>query len=426
VTKRRVVITGMGAVCPAGVGVTKLWEATSAGKPMGGRIRKLDPSRNHSRIAAMIPEIDLGFYHVTPEELGDWDPLIGYAVVAAGEAMRQADLQGTSLDRCGVCVGTAIGGVEAMERRFATLVVPEEDQGILPRYPALGGGDVAPSVLWSYSPNTPSVEIAARWGIRGPVTCVSTGCTAGVDAIGYGLDAIRSGDVDWMVAGGADAPVTPICLSAFDVIRALTRRNDDPTGASRPFDSRRDGFLLAEGAGVVVLEELEHARTRNVPILAEICGFGTNCNAFHMTSMHENGEMLAASILLALEDAGLEPGRIDYINAHGSSTPQNDRAETAAYKTIFGPRAYDIPISSTKSVTGHPLGASSAMEVIISTRALQESWVPPTANLVNPSADCDLDYTPREGRRKTLRYVLSNASGFGGLHSAIVIGRGKS
>lgn len=420
--ERRVVITGMGAVSPAGIGVPNLWEAVRSGTPLGALISKFDVSRNKSRVAAAIPAFDRAARGLSSAESEHWDPTNVYGVMAAAEAITQAGLGGINPERSGVCVGTAVGGVEAMERGYADLVVPERNGDAPPRYPRLNDQDVPQHMLWSYSCNTTGIEIAARWGLRGPVTCVSTGCTAGADAMGYALELLRYGDADLMIVGGVDAPITPICVSAFDVIRALTRNNENPRSASRPFDSKRDGFLLSEAAGFLVLEKLDHAERRGAPILAELVGYGTNCNAFHMTSMHESGEMLAVSIDLALKDAGLSPENIDYINAHGSSTPQNDRAETAGYKSIFGDRAREVPISSTKSVTGHPLGAASTLEAIISVLAIRESWVPPTANLEHSSPECDLDYVPRHGRSKKLRFVLSNASGFGGLHSAVILG----
>lgn len=420
-SRRRVVVTGMGAVSSCGIGVPALWRAAREGDPCGAVIDRFDPSRNESRIAAMVPPFDPADFGISRQQALQWDRVTLYSVIAGREALAQATLAAADPERCGVCIGTAIGGVEMMELAFASLVEPNGGEPGLP-YPAIKRADVPAHMLTAYSCATTSNEIAARWGLRGPVTCVSTGCTAGVDAVGYCLETIRCGDADLMVAGGADAAVTPLCLTAFDVIRAISRRNHEPRAASRPFDRERSGFLLAEGAGVVVLEEAEHARRRGAPVLAELVGFGTNCNSYHMTGMHENGELLAISIELALRDAALRPDEIDYINAHGSSTPQNDRAETAAYKKVFGPAAARIPISSTKSVTGHPLGAASALELIVSVLTIREGWIPPTANLHEPSADCDLDYVPRQGRAQKVSHVLSNASGFGGLHSAIVVG----
>lgn len=421
-SRRRVVITGMGAVSPAGVGVPALWHAAREGLPCGERISKFDPSRNGSQIGAPVPPFDPREHGLDGEEVASWDAVALYTMVAAIEAEAQASLAGVDVDRCGVCVGTAVGGIEAMENAFNDLVVPDPDADEAPEFPRLHPRPCPDSMFAAYSCCTSSSLIASRFGFGGPVTCVSTGCTAGVDAIGFALETIRRGDADVIVTGGADATFTPLCLTAFDVIRAITRRNQEPARASRPFERERSGFLLAEGAGVVVLEDLEHARGRGASILAEVAGYGTNCNAHHMTGMHESGELLAVSIERALADAGLLPAAITYINAHGSSTPQNDRAETAAYKRVFGDSAHCIPISSTKSVTGHPLGAASALELIVSTLAIRESFVPPTANLFEPDADCDLDYVPHTGRQQAIGFVLSNASGFGGLHSAVVVG----
>jgi beta-ketoacyl-acyl-carrier-protein synthase II len=421
---RRVVITGMGAVTPAGIGVAPMWEAVRLGRPFGEVITRFDPSGNISQIAAPVPDFDATANGLTSPEAEHWDLVTIYSVIAAAEAVAQSLLTldgGIDPHRCGVCIGTAIGGVGILERWFARLVEADSGADTAPSFPRLKPIQVPPEMFTAYSCSTTCSEIAARWGLRGPVTCVSTGCTAGVDAVGVCMDVIREGHADVMISGGADATITPMCLSAFDVIRAISRRNDEPRRASRPFDRERSGFLLSEGAGIVVLEEREHARRRGAEVLGELVGFGTNCNAHHMTGMHENGELLAVSIQRALADAGIEPAAIDYINAHGSSTPQNDRAETAAYKLVFGADAWQIPISSTKSVTGHPLGAASAIELIISALAIRHSWIPPTANLEEPSEDCDLDYVPQVGRSKELSYVLSNASGFGGLHSAVIL-----
>lgn len=419
---RRVVVTGMGAVSPAGVGVEALWRAAREGDPCGERIAKFDPSRNASQIGAPVPAFDPTQHGLEAGIFEGWDPVAIFTMVAAIEAEAESKIENVDSERAGVCIGTAVGGIEAMEMAYNDLAVPEPNTDEAPEFPRLAPRPCPGSMFAAYSCCTPSSLIASRFGLRGPVTCISTGCTAGVDAIGYALDTIRHGDADLMITGGADATFTPLCLTAFDVIRAITRRNDDPSHASRPFERDRSGFLLAEGAGIVVLESLEHARRRGAPILAEVVGYGTNCNAHHMTGMHESGELLAVSIERALEDAGLEAGAIDYINAHGSSTPQNDRAETAAYKRVFGPAAAAIPISSTKSVTGHPLGAASALELIVSTLAIRQAYLPPTANLFAPCDDCDLDYVPHRGRSHEIHYVLSNASGFGGLHSAVILG----
>lgn len=421
-TNRRVVVTGLGAVSPAGIGVKALWDAARDGQAFGGKIIRFDPGRNESQIAAQLnEEIDLVLYGFTKKQAGQWDRSTLYAMVSMDEAMKQAGRGGIDPFRGGVCIGSAIGGVETMENAFKPVAKFLGEDVPLESYVEIASRDIPPDMFFAYSCCSTSILIAKHLGLYGPVTSISTGCTAGVDAIGYCTELIRKGEADFMLSGGTDAAITPLCLTAFDGISAITRRNHEPGHASRPFDKERDGFLMSEGAGIVVLEEYEHALKRGAVILAEIIGFGTNCNAYHMTSIPQDGIAVGRSLELALEDAGIPPQSIDYINAHGSSTPQNDSAETAAYKRVFGDLAYTIPVSSTKSVIGHPLGAASALELIICVRALQDSRIPPTANLFEPGPDCDLDYVPLKGRVKEMSIIMSNASGFGGLHSAVII-----
>ncbi len=410
----RVVVTGMGTVSPAGLGVPKLWEAVRAGRSRGSAITRFDPSRNACRIAAETPPLPVP---VKPDtEDVHFSRTHRYALVAATEAMGQAGTTGFSPERAGVCIGSTTIGIEALEAAFNATLIPSDG----PEIPHEEGP--APDLFSAYSGAGISAALAGRFGFRGPVSTLSTGCASGLDAIGCALDTIRRGEADLMVAGGADAAVDPIILTAFDVVRALTRRNDAAEQASRPFDQGRDGFLLAEGAGILVLEEAEHARRRGAVPLAEILGFASNCHAFHMTSMPEDGKILADCLDLAIADAGLSPDGIDYINAHGSSTPLNDRVETLAYKEVFGDRVRRIPISSTKSVIGHPLGAAGAIQAVVCVMAIGDSWLPPTANLDEPDPECDLDYVPRTGRSHPFRHALANANSFAGIHSGLVIG----
>lgn len=420
--KRRVVITGMGAVSPAGIGVKALWEAAREGKTFGGRITRFDPGQNESMIAAeMNEDLDPFKYGFEEEQFARWDRSTIFAMVSLEEAVRQSGREGIDPYRSGVCIGSAIGGVEAMEYAFKPVARNMGDDEAVESYVQMENGDISPSMFHAYSCCSSSLEAARFLGLKGPVTSISTGCTAGVDAVGYCTELIRKGEADLMVSGGTDAALTPLCLTAFDGISAISRRNGEPNRASRPFDKDRDGFLMSEGSGIVILEEYEHALKRGAPILGEILGFGTNCNAYHMTGIPQDGADVARSLELALEDANLPFQAVDYINAHGSSTPQNDQAETAAYKRVFGQLAYDIPVSSTKSGIGHPLGAASALELIICVKASHDSWVPPTANLYEPSQGCDLDYVPLKGREREMDIILSNASGFGGLHSAVIL-----
>lgn len=427
--QRRVVVTGIGAVSAGGIGVEALWQAVQEGRSLGREMDHFDMAGYKTWIGAYLDHEVLreGRHGIEPGDEARWDRSTLLGLVAAREAFSQLGLEGVEATRCGCCVGTAIGGVGHMEEMFYDSILPEDDldEDEPPDYVRLKN-DIQMDWLHGYLCSTTSLEIARLHGLRGPVSCVSTGCTAGVDAIGFAIEAIRRGDADLMVTGATEAPITPVSLTAFDRIDAVSRRNNRPDKASRPFDRDRDGFLIAEGAGILVLEERQSALRRGAPILGELVGFGTNCNAHHMTGIDANGLLLAKSMELALEDAGIPAADIDYINAHGSSTPQNDRAETSAYKLIFGERAYQIPISSTKSIIGHPLGAASALELVVCVESIRKGWVHPTANLENDDEACDLDYVPGQGREHAMSWIISNASGFSGLHSAVILEKGAA
>jgi 3-oxoacyl-(acyl-carrier-protein) synthase len=307
-----------------------------------------------------------------------------------------------------------------MEKAFRHLC--HQEGASKPRRVDVRPEDADPRLFEAYSAHSVSHEVATRNQMYGFCSTVSTGCTAGVDAIGMSAEMISDGVVDVMITGGTDAPITPIVVSSFDNIRCLTRRNEEPTRASRPFDRDRDGFLLAEGCGILVLESEAHARKRGAEIKGYVLGFASLCNAYHMTGLPADGAALGRTLQRALNAARLDADEVSYINAHGSSTPQNDRNETAAFKMAFGPHARKVPISSTKSVLGHPLGAASALESIVSLLAIQEGVVPPTANYENPDPDCDLDYVPNQPREARIRIVECNASGFSGIHSSILFG----
>jgi 3-oxoacyl-(acyl-carrier-protein) synthase len=416
---RRAVITGMEAISPAGVGLAALWGAASEGRSSGELVTAFDTSRHASRIAAPIPGFDPLALGLSRSQLARMDRVTQLAVVAARRAFARAGLSPwpSRAERMGACLGTAIGGVGFMERVFAACcqkVAAKPEQVTFHR-------EIDPHTYRAFLALSPSSEVAADLGLGGPCTSMATGCTAGLDAIGAAAELIEHGAADVMVTGGADAPITPIVFTAFDNIKAITRRNDQPSRASRPFDRGRDGFLLAEGCAVLVLEEESHARRRGAEIHARVLGFASLSNAFHMTGLPEDGEVLARTLSRALERARLRPDQVDYINAHGSSTPQNDRNETAAFKRAFGPHAYRVPISSTKSVIGHALGAASALETAVCALALVNGVIPPTANLEVPSPDCDLDYVPNTARRAPLRVVECNASGFSGIHSSLLL-----
>lgn len=414
---RRVAVTGLGVLAPNGIGTEDfaqgLWDARSG----VSRIESFDPSAFASQIAGQLPDVELP---LLPAEHPDGDDrVVRLAVAAVAEAMAQAGLAESAVaepDRIGTVIANAIGGTKFMTEHFPELTAA----GTAPI-------DVAaahPRLHHSATFNTPTAVVADTFGLGGPAATMTTGCTGGNDAIGFALDAIRRGDADVMVAGAAEAPITPFVVACFDVIGALSvRHNDAPELASRPFDVSRDGFVLAEGAGIAVLEEWEHARKRGAPILAEVLGFGSTANAFHMTDLAESGTDLARSFELALVDGRIAPPSVGYVNAHGSSTPQNDLCETNAVKQALGAHAAGTPVSSIKSMVGHALAAANALEFVASTLVLRDDVLPPTVNHVTPSEGCDLDYVPNEARDERVDVVASLSSGFGGIHSTVVLGR---
>jgi 3-oxoacyl-(acyl-carrier-protein) synthase len=409
----RIAITGLGVLAPNGVGrqafAEGLWSSRNGVSP----IRAFDASAFASQMAGQLPVGALPDLE-TPGE----DRIVQMARVAAEQAVCDAglDLFGADVDpsRLGVSIANAIGGTKFMTEHF-------------PQVTRNGHGPidldaVARNLHLSATFNTAAAAVADRYGIEGPVVTTTTGCTGGNDALGFAFDAIRRGEADVMLAGAAEAPITPFVVACFDVIGALSVRNDDPEHASRPFDRERDGFVLAEGAAVAVLESWEHATRRGAPILAEVLGFGTTANAYHMTDLADHGTDLARSFQLALDDARLPADRVGYVNAHGSSTPQNDVCETNAVKAVLGHHAYATPMSSIKSMLGHALAAANALEFAASVIALNAQTLPPTINHCEPDPHCDLDYVPqipREGRFST---VASLSSGFGGIHSTVVLG----
>jgi minimal PKS ketosynthase (KS/KS alpha) len=419
-----VVVTGMYAISPAGLGLDALWNTVRDGKPCGGPVTDFDCSKNAAWIAAQVPGFDLSRYGFLREDTGHLDRSTQFALAAAKEAIAAAGLDHnkTNRYRAGVCIGTAIGGVDSMERAFGQLCSKESEERKKPKRVRLNPDQADPRLWESYSAHSVSHEVAKRNGFYGFCSTMSTGCTAGVDAIGLSAELINEGVADVMITGGTDAPITPIVVSSFDNIRCLTRRNHEPTKASRPFDRDRDGFLLAEGCGVLVLESEDHARRRGADILGYVLGFASLCNAYHMTGLPADGIALGDTLERALKASRINPEEVDYINAHGSSTPQNDRNETAALKMAFRDHARKVPISSTKSVLGHPLGAASALESIISLLSIKENVAPPTANYETPDPECDLDYVPNCARETKIHVVECNASGFSGIHSSIFFG----
>lgn len=418
-SERKIVITGMGAISPAGVGVGALWEAVRDGRSCGERIEAFDVSQSASKIAAAAQGFDPAASGIAVRDATRMDRVTQFSVAASRMAMLDAGLCEGDFDatRAGVCIGTAIGGVSYMERAFRSLCVRN---GGKPAFVELLTDAADANLYGGFLAHSVSSEVALSSGLKGFCTTMATGCTAGIDAIGAAFDLIAADLADVMVTGGAEAPLTPIVVTAFDNINCLTRRNDEPRKASRPFDRERDGFLLAEGCGVMVLEEEQHARARGARIYGRVLGYASLSNAYHMTGLPSDGAALARTLRRALNNARIDADTVDYINAHGSSTPQNDLNETSAFKTVFGERVYRIPISSTKSVVGHALGAASALESIVCLCAIREGVVPPTANYENPDPHCDLDYVPNDARPARLRVVECNASGFSGIHSSIL------
>lgn len=415
--KKRVVVTGIGTVSPNGIGKDNAWQGMSGGKSGVRRVDSFDISLFNTKIAAEVRDFDpfkLGLSH---EEVVRMDRYVQFAVVAANMAIKDSNIDFTKedLERIGVCLANAICGTKYMEEEFALVT----EDGKKPINPGLVRPDLYDAAMF----NTPSIEISAKYGLKGICNTLSTGCTAGTDSLGFGLEAIQDGDEDIMVCGAAEAPITPITFGAFDVVNVLSCRNDNPEAASRPFDKKRDGFVLSEGAGILILEELNHALKRRAQIYCEVLGFGTSCNAFHMTDLPADGLAMAKCINLALEDAGIKPTDVDYINAHGSSTRMNDIFETNAYKMVFGDYAYKLPISSLKSMIGHPLAAANAIELTICSMIFQKDILPPTINQEEKDPLCDLDYIPNVSRQRRANTILKTSSGFSGIHSSLVIRR---
>jgi act minimal PKS ketosynthase (KS/KS alpha) len=414
---RRVVITGMGIVAPGAIGRKEFWDLLCAGRTATRRITFFDPGPFRSQVAAEI-DFDPAGNGLTQQEIRRMDRAVQLAVVAAREAVADSGLELAALDpgRVGVTVGTAVGATMSLEREYRVV----SDDG---RLHLVDGGYAVPHLYGWLVPSSFAAEVAWAAGAQGPAAVVSTGCTSGLDALAHAAELIREGSAQVMVAGAAEAPISPTTVRCFDAIRATTGRNDDPAHACRPFDRTRDGFVLGEGAAVFVLEDLELARRRGAPCYAELAGFGARCNAFHMTGLRPDGVELARAIGAALDEARLDPRDVDYVNAHGSGTRQNDRHETAAFKLSLREHAYRTPVSSIKSMIGHSLGAAGALEVAASVLAIRTGVIPPTANLEHPDPECDLDYVPRVARSWPTSTVLSVGSGFGGFQSAMVLRR---
>ena len=413
--RRRVVITGIGVLAPGGVGVKDFWSLLSEGRTATRGITFFDPAPFRSRVAAEI-DFDPEAHGLGPQEIRRMDRAAQFAVVTATEALADSGQQPADLDpyRTGVTVGSAVGATMGLDQEYRVV----SDGG---RLDLVDHRYAVPHLYDYFVPSSFAAEVAWATGAEGPSTVVSTGCTSGLDSVGYATELIREGSADVVIAGGSDAPISPITMACFDAIKATTPRNDDPEHASRPFDGSRNGFVLGEGAAMFVLEEYDRARRRGAHVYAEIAGFATRCNAFHMTGLRADGAEMAEAIRVALAEARMDPEDIDYINAHGSGTKQNDRHETAAFKRSLGGHAYRVPVSSIKSMVGHSLGAIGSIEIAASALAIENDLVPPTANLHEPDPECDLDYVPLVAREHRTDAVLSVGSGFGGFQSAMVL-----
>ncbi len=407
--KRRVAITGVGLVSALGVGTEATWEGLVAGRSGIGPITRFDTTQFSVKIAGEVKGFD-PLVWIDKKEIKKMDPFIHYAVAAAQFAMDSSGLKITPAiaTRVGVHIGSGIGGFSTIEREHTEL---------------MNGGPnrISPFFIPSSIVNLAAGQVSIRFGAKGPNTSTCTACSSGSHAVGDSFRIIARGEADAMICGGAEAAITPMSVGGFGRMRALSTRNDEPERASRPFDRDRNGFVIGEGAGVLVLEELEMARWRGATIYAEMAGYGMSGDAFHITQPSEDGDGAYRVMNNALLDAGIQPADVDYINAHGTSTPYNDRFETMAIKRAFGDHAYKLSVSSTKSMTGHLLGAAGGLEGGISALALFHQVLPPTINYQTPDPECDLDYTPNIARKKDLNYVLSNSFGFGGTNAALLL-----
>jgi 3-oxoacyl-[acyl-carrier-protein] synthase II len=407
----RIVVTGMGCVSPLGHDVATTWQAILAGKSGAGPITLFDASQHETRIAAEVKGFDPAAL-LGRKEARRMDRYTQFAVASTQAALADAQLTITedNRDRIGVFIGTGIGGI-------GTLLTEAEV------YRNRGPNRVSPFLVPMMLPDAAGGQVAITFGMRGPNLGLISACATGSNAIGEAAEAIRRGAADVMIAGGAEAAIVPLALAGFNSMGAMTTHNDEPTRASRPFDKTRDGFLAGEGGAVIVLETEAHAQSRGARIYGQLLGYGVTNDAYHVSAPLENGAGAVVSMRLALEQAQLKGSDIDYLNAHGTSTQLNDKSETAAIKTVFGESAYDLPISSTKSMTGHLLGAAGALEAIFCLKAMGDSILPPTINYETPDPVCDLDYVPNQARPKTVRRVMSNSFGFGGHNACLIFGQ---
>ena len=411
--KKRVVITGMGTVNPVGNTVDTFWTSVTQGKSGVSRVTQFDTSAYSTQIAASVKDFDPAEFF-DKKEVRRTSRFILLAVAAAQEAVKDSGLDiEKEADMIGVEIGSGIGGIEILEE--ATLTLRDK-----------GPSKVSPFTVPMMIPDMAAGQVAIKLGTKGPNSCSVTACASSAHSIGNAFRLIQTGDAVAMIAGGSEACITPLGLASFCAARSLSTRNDEPLLASRPFDQEREGFVMGEGAAILILEELSHAQARGAKIYAEVLGFGSSGDAYHITAPAPEGEGASRAIKMALRTAGLTVDDVDYINAHGTSTELNDKNETEAIKTVFGDRAYDIAISSTKSMTGHLLGAAGALEAIVCALAIRDSLVPPTINLENPDPNCDLNYTPNIAVKRNIDVALSNSFGFGGHNAVLAFGKYKA
>ena len=408
---RRVVVTGVGLVSAVGIGTRETWKALLEGRCGIGPVTHFDASGFSCRIAGEVKSFD-PLRYVEKKEVKKMDVFIHYALAASTFAMEDSGLKITpeNAARVGVFIASGIGGFATIEREHRNLL-----EG--------GPRKISPFFIPGCIINLAAGQVSIRFGAKGPNSATATACSASSHAIGDSMKIIQRGDADAMIAGGSEAAITPMGIGGFAAMRALSTRNDEPERASRPFDKDRDGFVVGEGAGVVVLETLEHAERRHAPIYAELVGYGMSSDAYHITAPSQDGDGAVRAMALALHDGNVRPEEVDYINAHGTSTLYNDRTETMAIKKVFGEHARRLAVSSTKSMTGHLLGGAGGLEAGIAALALRERMIPPTINYETPDPECDLDYVPNQARRAELRHVLSNSFGFGGTNAALLLRR---
>ena len=411
--KNRVVITGLGPVSPVGIGKNNFWQSLIQGKCGIDRISYFDTEKYPTKIAAEVKDFDYSNY-ISTKEANRMDKNTQFSIVAAMLALEDSKLKITEKDSysAGVIIGSGIGGIGTFEKQHKILLEK-------------GPGRVSPFFVPMMISNISAGEIAIKIGAKGPNGVITTACASSTHALGMAFKLLQHGDAQIIISGGTEAAISPMALAGFCKMRALSTQNDYPKKASKPFDRERDGFIMGEGAGILVLETLQHAKERNANIYAEIFGFGMTADAYHITAPAPEGEAAAKAMEIALKDANIETSQIDYINAHGTSTPLNDKLETLAIKKVFGKHAYNLKVSSIKSMTGHLLGASGGVEAISTALTLKNDIIPPTINYNSPDLDCDLDYVPNTSKKEIVNYAMSNSFGFGGHNGVIVLGKYK-